>query len=406
MTTCDRREASLALSVGGDLPPRARAKLERHLETCPRCRAFLRELEASQGARGPRRRAAAGGRARSRKGEGRCRDEGNAHGWRGGSEMDPDVGRGGGRRPGAGARRRPGHEVPGARSGRCRPFPRDATGRTGAAPGRPACEHDNICGHDGGSRASGLGALAPFGSLDRVAGRRDGSAGRPRGAVGGALESGSHDRALAGLDASPGRRSIREWRIGDGRGGVCAHPGRRRPARPRRRRDVPDREVVGRARGRRREHERASRDRRGRPGGSARRLRLDGHPRPLDDGRSRRRHLLAARLERRRLMTHTEVRVSLILAVLAGAPALCGPASPQEARGEDKAQAAQTPPKAEHASAPKAETKAPEPAEPPERGTRPGDASECSSSSTSAPTSSPPCSGCSRPRSALSAAEG
>jgi anti-sigma factor RsiW len=50
MTTCERHEASLGLYVEGDLPPRDRARVERHLETCPRCRAFLRELEASQGA--------------------------------------------------------------------------------------------------------------------------------------------------------------------------------------------------------------------------------------------------------------------------------------------------------------------------------------------------------------------
>jgi anti-sigma factor RsiW len=50
MTTCERHEASLGLYVEGDLPPRDRARVERHLETCLRCRAFLRELEASQGA--------------------------------------------------------------------------------------------------------------------------------------------------------------------------------------------------------------------------------------------------------------------------------------------------------------------------------------------------------------------
>jgi hypothetical protein len=73
-------------------------------------------------------------------------------------------------------------------------------------------------------------------------------------------------------------------------------------------------------------------------------------------------------------MTHSQVRVWLVLAVVAGALALCGPAPAQEARGEGKAQAAQTPPKAEHASAPKAGAKAPEEFPEPPRATRPGDA--------------------------------
>ena len=46
MGTCARH----ALYVEGDLTPRDRATLERQLETCSECQAFLRELEASRSA--------------------------------------------------------------------------------------------------------------------------------------------------------------------------------------------------------------------------------------------------------------------------------------------------------------------------------------------------------------------
>ena len=48
MTACERYDRDLALHVEGDLPPRDLARLEGHLESCPRCRAQRRELEASQ----------------------------------------------------------------------------------------------------------------------------------------------------------------------------------------------------------------------------------------------------------------------------------------------------------------------------------------------------------------------
>jgi len=47
---CERRESALALYVGGDLDRHQAGVLEQHLAACPRCRALLVELQASQGA--------------------------------------------------------------------------------------------------------------------------------------------------------------------------------------------------------------------------------------------------------------------------------------------------------------------------------------------------------------------
>ncbi len=46
--TCERYERDLALAVEGDLPERARMRLEPHLRRCARCQEFLRGLEESQ----------------------------------------------------------------------------------------------------------------------------------------------------------------------------------------------------------------------------------------------------------------------------------------------------------------------------------------------------------------------
>jgi hypothetical protein len=50
VNTCQRLDAELALYVEGDLPSGQGPRLEEHLAGCPRCRAFLHGLEASQGA--------------------------------------------------------------------------------------------------------------------------------------------------------------------------------------------------------------------------------------------------------------------------------------------------------------------------------------------------------------------
>jgi Putative zinc-finger len=46
--TCERYDRGLALYVEGDLPRKEAARLERHLQRCPRCQGFLKGLRDSQ----------------------------------------------------------------------------------------------------------------------------------------------------------------------------------------------------------------------------------------------------------------------------------------------------------------------------------------------------------------------